>query len=314
MYLNIIIVNWNSGKQLYKCLASIANFGRSNVSKVVVVDNGSIDGSIDDLKCFDLPLEVICNQENMGFARACNQGAAVCDAPYLLFLNPDTELFENSLTIPLAFMDDVANKDVGICGIQLLDEKGHIARTCARFPSLSRFSFQSIGLNKLPRLRTTGVHMQDWEHSQTRIVDHVIGAFFLVRRSIFESLGGFDERYFVYLEDIDFSFRAKQDGWNSIYLSDAQAFHAGGGTSRQVKAARLFYSLRSRLLYGLKHFPFWQACILIALTLLIEPLSRSIFSLFRGGLGDVRNTWSGYSMLYRDLPNILGRSFDNSET
>ena len=314
MNLNIIIVNWNSGKQLGKCLSSISHFGSESVTKIVVVDNGSIDGSIDELKHYDLPLEVIRNKKNMGFARACNQGAALCDSHYLLFLNPDTELFENSLSVPLAFMNDDANADVGICGIQLVDKQGHIARSCARFPSLPRFAFQSIGLNKLPALRSFGIHMQDWEHLETKKVDHVIGAFFLVRHSLFKLLNGFDERYFVYLEDIDFSFRAKQLGWNSIYHSGAQAFHAGGGTSRQIKATRLFYSLRSRLLYGLKHFSLWRAYILIALTLLVEPVSRTVFSLLRGGIGDVYNTWSGYRMLYRDLPDILGRSSGKFKT
>ena len=129
-----------------------------------------------------------------------------------------------------------------------------------------------------------------------------------MRRSVFEALNGFDERFFVYLEDVDFSLRAKQAGWKTAYLTDAQAFHAGGGTSSQVKAARLFYSLRSRLLYGFKHFPSWQAWVLLWITLLVEPFSRTVFSLIRGGTRDVRNTWSGYGMLYRDLPDILGKS------
>ena len=308
MYIDIIIVNWNSGDLLRKCLFSLNRFSCGNVSKVVVVDNGSVDTSADGLGKFDFPLQVLRNRENLGFARACNQGAAVCDARYLLFLNPDTELFENSLVVPLAFMEDATNSDVGLCGIQLVDEKGRIAHTCAHFPTLSRFSAQAIGLGKIPGLKGVGVHMDEWDHLSEKSVDHVIGAFFFMRRSVFEALNGFDEQFFVYLEDVDFSLRAKQTGWKTAYLTGAQAFHAGGGTSSQVKAARLFYSLRSRLLYGFKHFPPWQAWVLMGITLLLEPLSRSVFSLPRGGIHDVRNTWSGYSMLYRDLPNILGRS------
>ena len=314
--LDIIIVNWNAGQQLYDCLESIVSAGRDGflLGHVVVVDNASSDGSLDGLDSLSLPLTIIRNSVNRGFGAACNQGAALCDAPYLLFLNPDTKLFEGSLAVPVAFMEDEVNQNVGISGIQLVDEEGKVARTCAHFPSLSRFAAQAIGINKLTGLRATGVHMQDWDHSQTRMVDHVIGAFFLVRRSIFESLEGFDERYFVYLEDIDFSFRVRQDGWKSIFLVNAQAYHAGGGTSRQVKAARLFYSLRSRLLCGLKHFPLWQAWALFGLTLLVEPFSRLLFSSLRGGIRDVRNTWSGYSMSYRDLPNILGNSSGNFKT
>lgn len=311
--IDIIIVNWNAGDLLTKCLTSVARFEHGIVSKVVVVDNNSSDGSADGIESFNLPLEVIRNDENLGFAYACNQGAAICTARYLLFLNPDTEVYETSLIVPLAFMEHDDNSDVGICGIQLVDEKGHISRTCARFPSLSRFVAQAIGINKVPGFRSLGVHMQDWDHSQPGKVDHVIGAFFLVRRSLFDELKGFDVRYFVYLEDIDFSLRASKTGWKSMYLTDTQAYHAGGGTSRQVKDTRLFYSLRSRLLYAMKHFAAWQAWILLGITLVLEPLSRSTFSLLRGGVRDVGNTWRGYGMLYRDMPNILRVSCEKSQ-
>ena len=310
MCIDIIIVNWNSGDQLRKCLSSLGRFSHGKISRLVVVDNGSVDRSAEGLQEAGFPLQLIRNHGNIGFARACNQGAAVCDAPYLLFLNPDTEVFHNSLIVPMMFMEDAKNSDVGICGLQLVDENGRIARSCARFPSLSRFVAQAIGVNKIPGLRSSGVHMLDWDHSQTCMVDHVIGAFFLVRQTVFEALKGFDERYFVYLEDIDFSFRASKNGWKSMYLAEAQAYHAGGGTSRQIKDTRLFYSLRSRLLYGKKHFCLWQVWVLFALTLIVEPLSRSVFSLLRGGLRDVGDTWLGYGKLYRDLPNILGDSCD----
>jgi GT2 family glycosyltransferase len=314
MNLDIVIINWNAGEQLSRCLDSIAKFGGHIVGKVVVVDNASSDGSTDRLYRFGLPIQIIRNPTNQGFAQACNQGASICNAGYLLFLNPDTALFENSLNVPFEFLEEEVNKDVGICGIQLIDEQGYVARTCAHFPSLARFVVEAIGLNKVRRLNGTGVHMDEWDHQSDRSVDHVIGAFYLVRRTVFESLIGFDERFFVYLEDIDFSFRAKQAGWKTQYLTGARAFHAGGGTSRQVKAARLFYSLRSRLLYGFKHYPPWQAWVLMVITMLVEPLSRSVFSLLRGGIRDVRNTWKGYSMLYRDLPGILGGPFRNSTT
>ena len=309
MEIDIIIVNWNSGAQLERCLSSIDHFGGEILAKVVVVDNGSVDGSADRLDGFGFPFQVIKNRENLGFARACNQGARECDSPYLLFLNPDTELFFNSLMIPLAFLGDSANSDTGICGIQLVDEKGQVSRSCAHFPSLKRFIVQAVGLNKLPGLKGTGVHMDDWDHSTRRSIDHVIGAFFFIRRRVFDALKGFDERFFIYFEEVDFSLRARQAGWKIVYLADAQAFHKGGGTSQQVKATRLFYSLRSRLLYGFKHLPRWQVWILFGIMAVVEPLSRSIFSLLRGGIRDVRNTWTGYGMLYRDLPAIILRSW-----
>ena len=308
LQLDIILVNWNSGSQLMEAVTSIAQHHNSLVSSVIVVDNASADDSLARVEAFtDLPfpLHIIRNHANRGFGAACNQGAALAGSGYLLFLNPDTRLFPHSLSVPLDFMWRPENADVGILGIQLVDEHNHIARSCARFPSLGIFMAQALGLNRLPGLRHLNTHMSEWPHDKTSMVDHVIGAFYLMRRSLFEMLGGFDERFFVYLEDLDMSLRARQAGWRGVYLADAQAFHAGGGTSHQVHAHRLFYSLRSRLLYGFKHFINFKAWLLVGLTLLVEPLTRLAFSLMKGGRTDAHNTWKGYGMLLQDFPRIL---------
>jgi GT2 family glycosyltransferase len=197
------------------------------------------------------------------------------------------------------------NADVGICGIQLVDELGQVARSCARFPSVVNFSVQAVGLSKLRWFHASALHMSDWDHTTTRDVDHVIGAFFLVRRTAFNALSGFDERFFVYLEDLDFSLRARQAGWRSMYLPEAKAFHSGGGTSRHVKAKRLFYSLRSRLLYGFKHFSATEAWWLLFITVALEPCSRLAFALFRGEWRDARHTLQAYGMLTKCLPEVL---------
>ncbi len=301
---DIIIVNWNSGSQLLSCINSILKFGLPLVNQIIVIDNGSTDRS--EINIEGLPnVTLIRAGYNRGFAAACNQGAALASGNYLLFLNPDTRLFENSLSVPLNFMDDENNAKVGICGIQLVDESGRVSRSCARFPSLGIFIAQVFGISKLPGFRFLSTHRLEWDHIKTCDVDHVIGAFYLIRRSLFESLGRFDERFFVYLEDLDLSLRAYQSGWRSIYLANAQAFHAGGGTSRQVKAHRLFYSLRSRLLYGFKHFSFINAWILLLVTLGLEPFTRVIFALVQGKLLDVQHTLKGYFLLFMDLPAIL---------
>ena len=305
--LNIIIVNWNAGQQLHDCLNSIHSARQNGfvLSRVVVVDNASSDNSLDGLDDLPLPLVIIRNKENKGFATACNQGAAECDGDYLLFLNPDTRLFDKSLSVPLEFMEDKRNRRVGICGIQLVDEKGQISRTCAYFPNLLRLTAQAVGLNKFPGLKRAGVHMSEWNHQTDKSVNQVIGAFFFMRSSVFNALQGFDERFFVYFEEVDLSLRAKYAGWDSVYLAGAQAFHAGGGTSCQVKATRLFYSLRSRLIYGFKHFPSWQAWILLGVTILVEPFTRLLFSAVRGQWSDMRNTINGYGMLLPELIKVV---------
>lgn len=303
--LSIVIVNWNAGHQLRDCISSIRDLHGDVLTRIVVVDNASSDDSLNGIEFLGIPVTIIRNESNFGFAAACNQGAAIATTPYLLFLNPDTRLYENSLDTPLSFMANPENAKIGICGIQLINESGQVDRSCARFPTPLIFLLQSVGLNKLPGLRRFSLHRTDWDHATTRTVDHVIGAFFLVRRSLFEQLQGFDERFFVYLEDLDFSRRAHLNGWQSVYLTRAQAFHAGGGTSKQVKAARLFYSIRSRLLYGFKHFSPAAAWAVLAVTILLEPISRIVFSVVRANWRDAFYTLQGYRMLLQALPSTL---------
>lgn len=308
MQLSIIIINWNAGSQLVEVVASIAQYHHGLLEAVIIVDNASTDDSLAQVEALSkLPfqLQIVRNHNNRGFGAACNQGAALASSKYLLFLNPDTRLFKDTLAIPIAYLQESNNQDVGIVGIQLYDNQNRIARSCARFPALGIFAAQAFGINRLPRLQHLNTHMLDWKHDETRRVDHVIGAFYLIRHSIFDSLGGFDERFFVYLEDLDLSLRARQAGHLSVYLVDAQAYHAGGGTSQQVKARRLFYSLRSRLIYGFKHFTPTKAWILLIITLAVEPWSRMALALIKGSWRDAFYTIQAYVLLIQSVPEVL---------
>ncbi len=311
-FVSIVIVNWNANSQLADAIASIARHHRNLVSSVIIVDNASTDDSLNQAEALqNLPFRplIIRNSQNMGFGKACNLGAQHAKSDYLLFLNPDAVLYADTLPIALAYMENPANAKVGICGVQLLDDSGHVARSCARFPTVLGLVAHAVGLDRfIPRL---GHFMAEWGHAHTRQVDHVIGAFFLVRRDLFDALQGFDERFFVYLEDLDFSRRAHQAGWRSVYLVEAQAFHAGGGTSNQIKARRLFYALRSRLLYAFKHFSKLGAVAVLLTTLLVEPVSRSVLALLRFSGGGLKETWIAYGLLnawlYQRLRQMIAR-------
>jgi N-acetylglucosaminyl-diphospho-decaprenol L-rhamnosyltransferase len=298
--LDVVIVNWNTGPLLQACLGSIAAARRStfSVGRVAVVDNASVDGSCDRLDAFDLPVVLTRNPENRGFAAACNQAAAGAVSDYLLFLNPDTALFPDSLSRPIAFMEEPANADAGICGVRLVGDNGATAVSCARFPTVGTFFGQATGLTRLwPGLFRP--HLMTAEECRvTQNVDQIIGAFFLVRRSVFELLGGFDHRFFVYFEEVDLSLRARERGYRSVYLADAAVYHRGGASSDQVKATRLFYSLRSRLLFGFKHYGRLKALLLVAVTVGIEPITRLLRALARGSLIEVKETLRGYGELF----------------
>ena len=296
--LSIIIVNWNAGQQLSDCISSICCVMKSSftLAEVVVVDNGSTDDSLVGIEQLGVSVCAIRNNENRGFAAACNQGAPKASADYLLFLNPDTRLFEDSLTRSIDFMQQPSNSGIGICGIRLMDEDGNASTSAARFPTLRVMAGKILGLTKIfPRLFPAHL-MPSSELRESGFVDQVIGAFFLIRKNVFDQCGGFDERFFVYFEEVDLSWRAKQLGYSSYFLSDASAFHKGGGCSERVKAARLFYSLRSRILYAQKHYSWMEFIGLILLTVIELPL-RLFQGVLRASWSDINNTFSAYTQL-----------------
>ena len=139
--------------------------------------------------------------------------------------------------------------------------------------------------------------MKDFSHKSSIEVDQVMGAFFLVRTNLFNQCNGFDERFFVYYEEVDLSKRIKDLGFKSIFLADCNAYHVGGGVSQQVKAKRLFYSLRSRILYSKKYFNFLSYFAIYFLSLLVEPISRIAFSLIKLDFKAISETISAYKLL-----------------
>ena len=304
---DIIVVNWNSGGHLLKCVQTVET-ARGNgfeLHQVTVVDNASSDHSTDRLESLELPLQLISNSSNRGFGAACNQGAKASSAEYLLFLNPDVRLQPDSLRVAIEFMEDPQNAKIGICGIRLLDDHGHMAQTCSRFPSPTLFFSWMLGLNQLFPKRFRGLFLAEDEIRESRTVDQVMGAFFTVRRSVFEALGGFDQRFFVYFEDLDFSQRALVAGWASYYLATTTAYHTGHGSSSQAKAARLFYWLRSRVLYGYKHFGRIAGTLLLVGTIVIEPISRLVLAVSHWSLQEVRETLRGWAMFLWAIPSLI---------
>jgi N-acetylglucosaminyl-diphospho-decaprenol L-rhamnosyltransferase len=298
--LDIIIVNWNSQDYLSDCISSVSHIPKNINFSVIIVDNNSTDKSLANIENtnINLPLTILKNNRNLGFGVACNQGANASNSEYLLFLNPDTKLCHNSVQASIEFLENPDNSDIGICGVQLLNNSGSISRSCSRFPSPKCTLATMFGLQYLFPKTFPKQLMVEWDHCNSRIVDQIMGAFFLIRRSLFEELGGFDERFFVYFEEVDLSWRAKLKGWNSYYLSNAQVYHKGGGTTENVRGISLFYYLRSRILYGYKHFGFFKATILLTCTLIIEPCSRIIQSLKIKSKKEFLGVVQAYGYLY----------------
>jgi len=145
----------------------------------------------------------------------------------------------------------------------------------------------------------------EWDHSESRDVDQVMGAYFMVRQSVFGELNGFDERFFMYFEEVDFCYRAHKLGWRTRYLAEVSALHHGRASSDQVKARRLFYSLRSRLLFFRKNATKAEYWTVLLFTVLVEPVSRLISALMFRSASKAAETIKAYRMLVSELKAII---------
>ena len=306
--LDVVIVNWNAGEQILDCLNSLQAASRGSdlikLSSCVIVDNASTDGSLDSLPEFGLPITIIKNVDNKGFGYACNQGSKIGNSKYILFLNPDVRLSLDSLVKTVSFMEEPRNQKIAATGIQFVSD-GKIQRTAARFPTKTSFFYQMLGLDRLWPGRFPPLLMTDWDHEESRELDHVPASFLLIRRKIFEDLQGFDERFFMYYEDLDLSFRIKQAGWKIYYLATVQSFHRGGGTSQQVKSERLFYVLCSRVYYVAKHFGYWDAIRVMIASVLLEFWFRLGWSLVKLSYRTFIETIEAYGRFVWVFPRLL---------
>ena len=302
--LDVVIVNWNTGRFLERCLRSITatDHAALTLDAVVVVDNASTDDSLAAAEAAPA-VTVLRNAHNRGFAAACNQGARVGRADWILFLNPDTELGPDTLTRVFDCIGNSAEHRVGVYGAQMVNSAGDRESSCSRFPTLFLFLAEMTGLSRVAPRVFPRRHLAPAETAAGGIVDQVIGSFFVVSRFLFEHLDGFDERFFVYFEDVDFAYRARAVGKVCYVCADALVYHEGGVSSNRVPALRLYYSLRSRTQFARKHWPRWQSATLVALTVGIEIPIRIGMSALRRGL---RETARG-ALLY--IRYIVSPSF-----
>jgi GT2 family glycosyltransferase len=198
---------------------------------------------------------------------------------------------------------------IGIIGVQLLDGNDEIARRCARFPTTRHFITKMLGLTRLfPRVFPEHFHV-DRDHRRSRPIEQVMGAYFFLRGAVFRELGSFDERFFVYFEDVDLSLRALNAGRSTYYLASAQCGHVGGGSTDQVKGRRLFYSLHSRIFYAFKHFGTARVTALLLATLCLEPIPRIGRAVLQRSMTRFHEILQGYLLLWGALREIPDRSF-----
>jgi len=255
MQLSVVIVNYNVKHFLEQCLHSVTRASADLQMEVIVIDNHSTDNSADHLKGLFPKVRFVANNENLGFARACNQGARMAKGKNLLFLNPDTLVPEDCFHKCMTFLD--FHPEAGALGVKMLDGSGRFLPESKRsFPGPLTSLYKLFGLARLfPRSRIfSRYHFGHLDKDRDHEVDVLAGAFMMVRREVFEKVGGFDERFFMYGEDVDLSYRIQQAGFRNYYFSQTAIIHFKGESTRKgsVNYVRMFYKAMS--VFVSKHY------------------------------------------------------------
>lgn len=233
LQLSIIIVNWNTRDITRDCLRSVREHAGGLSYEVIVVDNASSDGSAEMVRAEFPDVRLIANDTNLGFGRANNQAMRVARGRYFLLLNSDTVVCDDAIQRLVNF---VANDPaIGIAGCKLLFADRTLQSSCSRFPSLRVALLEDLMLYKFLPRRLQGELLLGgyWPHDHARDVDAVWGAAMIVRREVFEQTNGFDERIFMYGEDLEWCMRVRDRGWRIAFTPEAAIIHLNHKSSEQ---------------------------------------------------------------------------------
>jgi GT2 family glycosyltransferase len=254
----LVVINYNTRNDLRACLLSAEE--KLPDYPVVVVDNGSHDGSQEMVER-DFPrARLVRNRGNLGYASACNLGIKVTSEPYVFILNSDVEFPGNGLEEILEFMD--RHPEVGALGPLVLNPDGSRQMSCRRFPSL----LESVVHGFLGELwpdnpLTRKYQLKDLPADRPREVDWVSGAAMLLRREAVENVGGFDERYFMYVEDVDLCWRLRHAGYRVYFHPGFRVVHKVGRSSSQQSLRMLWEHHRSMLVFFRRRYRGWKGAL-----------------------------------------------------
>lgn len=247
----VAIVNYNTRDHLRECLTTVAAAG---TAEVVVVDNGSTDGSADMVRAEFPGVTLHVAHANPGYGGGANRAVARCRAEHVLLLNSDTRLRPGALAALAAYMDE--HPRVGVVGPRLLNPDGTLQPSCFPFPTPLAPALQRHPLDGLlalvPALRER--RLGTWSHDRARRVPWVLGAAMLLRRAAFEAAGGFDEGFFLYFEEVDLCYRLRAAGWETHFVPATEVTHVGRVSTSQYRPATLAQSCRSAELFYRRHY------------------------------------------------------------
>lgn len=258
--LSVIIVNYNVEHFLDQCLDSVRRASELCSIEVLIVDNNSVDGSLSMLESKYPEYTLIKNLVNVGFSRANNQAIKVAQGEYILLLNPDTVVAEDTFQKVISFMD--AHPNAGGLGVHMIDGKGNFLPESKRGLPTPMVAFYKIfGLSKLfPKSKRFGqYHLGHIAEGETSKIDVLSGAFMLMRKSALDKVGLLDEDYFMYGEDIDLSYRIQKGGFDNYYYPETSIIHYKGESTKKSSVNYVFVFYKAMVIFARKHFAGKQA-------------------------------------------------------
>lgn len=282
MTLSIIIVNYNVKYFLEHCLYSVQKAAQGIDTEVLVIDNDSADNSVNYLKPLFPEVVFVENKENMGFGRANNLGLKMAKGNYILFLNPDTLIQEDSLRKCITAFE--ADEKIGAIGVRMIDGSGRFLKESKRsFPSPSTSMYKLFGLSKLfPHSPVfSKYHLGHLNDKNNHVVDVLAGAFMMIRSDVLQKTGGFDKDFFMYGEDIDLSYRIQKAKYKNLYLADTTIIHFKGESTNlgSLNYVKMFYQAME--IFVKKHYGSTRKSIFIIL-LQIGIWLRAFLSILSG--------------------------------
>jgi len=264
MTLSIIIVNYNVQHFLNQCLKSIENAKKNIHLEVFVVDNNSIDHSIKMLKNEFPYVNLIKNNKNHGFSKANNQAIKQAKGEYILLLNPDTVIQENTLIETISFLQE--HPDAGALGVKMIDGKGKFLPESKRsLPNPSSAFYKIFGLSKLfPKSRRfSKYHLNYLDKDKIHEIDVISGAFLMTRKKILNKIGMLDEHFFMYGEDIDLSYRIQKSGYKNFYFPKTSIIHYKGESTKKASVNYILMFYNAMIIFVKKHYSEKKATPLI---------------------------------------------------
>lgn len=286
--ISVVIVSYNTKSLTLACLARLkSDNDTGNVCEVFVVDNNSSDCTVDEVRKLHPDVRLICNRENVGFGQANNQAFRQCTGDYVLCINTDAFVHKGCVSRLVELLQQ--RPDVAVVGPRILNKDGSLQASVHPFPTPLRCWIENLWLNPLVKNVFSLRDWRSWAHDETREVPWVIGACMLVRKSVIDSTGGFDEHFFMYSEETDWQFRIRKAGWKIWFVHDAEVMHLGGasgGTESLSSKSRIaffesldYYVLKNHSWFGLLLFRagmFVGSLLRVALWFLVLMLRPSL--------------------------------------